>query len=41
MQGGGSDHEKLMELTADMTAMHERKMQIYQEMQQFRIDDTP
>lgn len=38
MQGGGNDQQKLMELTNNMTATHDRKMQIYQEMQQFRID---
>lgn len=38
MQSGGKDNKKLMELTDAMTSAHERKMQIYQEMQKFRID---
>lgn len=38
MQGGGNDNKRLMELTDGMTLAHDKKMQIYKEMQQFRID---
>ncbi len=38
MQSGGNDNKKLMELTDWMTTAHDKKMQIYQDMQRFRLD---
>jgi hypothetical protein len=38
MQNGGRDNNRLLELTNEMTSSHDKKMQIYQEMQQFRLD---
>lgn len=37
LQGGGKDSSEMSRLTDLMTAAHDRVMQIYQQMQQFKI----
>jgi hypothetical protein len=39
MKAGGKDNKKLMQLTNEMTAANDKKMQIYQQMKKFRIDE--
>jgi hypothetical protein len=38
LQSGGRDHQRLEELTDSMTAAHDKKMGILDQLQPFRVD---